>query len=279
VVVLDRDGRIRQVIKCSEQWSGFATKEPEDRKFWEGFAEAGEMDLARRAFHTALRGELPQRFETWFVPKSGEARRVSWSPAVRRNRDGEVEQVVFSGRDITHAVETEESVQRLATENERSRRAIDELKQQVDELKAIASGEVGRTNRGPADRLPGLPWLHDVRPFEKTPHDPVGHERRSSPRRAYPYFQRIAPFQSGRTPAADQFRKVPFRDISSGGISFLLRCKPDFQRLVIELGRGGRLAYLAAEIVWVRQVQEGDATSFLVGCKFTGRVEPPSDMG
>ncbi len=76
-------------------------------------------------------------------------------------------------------------------------------------------------------------------------------------------------------PGVEQFREVPFRDISSGGVSFMLWCKPDFQHLVIELGRGGRQAYLSAEIVWIRQVEEGDAVAFLVGCKFTGRTEPP----
>jgi PAS domain S-box-containing protein len=272
VVVMGRDGRIKQVNKCCEQWSGVALEELQDRPYWNTFVAADELAIVRGAFQAALSGAPLQKFESWFQPQSGTARRVSSSPGVRRNPDGIVEEVVFSGADITHAVELENRARRLAKENERARRAIEELKQQVEELAAIASSRIEAARPASAERVEGRPWLHNARPFEKIPHEPVEVEHRSSPRRAYPYFQKIAPAPDARLPAREQFREVPCRDISSGGLSFLLWYEPDFQHLVVELGRGRRVARLSAEVVWFRRVRDGDSYSFLVGCKFTGRV-------
>lgn len=277
VIAMGCDGRIRQVNKCCEEWSGIDSEELLDRPYWNTFVAAEELAVVRGAFQEALSGAPPKKFESWFQPSTGATRRVAWSPGVKRAPDGTVEEVIFSGTDITHTVELEKRARQLAAENERARRAIEELKQQVEDLTAIASSPTEPSQPVPAERVEGRSWLHGVRPFEKIPHAPVEVERRLSPRRAYPYFQKIAPVSHGRLPAKEQFREVPFRDISSGGVSFLLWYEPDFQQLVVELGRGRHVARLSADVVWVRRVRDGDSDSFLVGCKFTGRVDDRVD--
>jgi diguanylate cyclase len=105
-------------------------------------------------------------------------------------------------------------------------------------------------------------------------------ERRHSPRHKFERIQRIAPYRAGRVPAADEFHDVRCRDISAGGFSFWLPSPPDYSALVIALGQDSATKYLIAEVVRTTAVQHGDASVYLVGCRFTGRlnlVETPRE--
>jgi hypothetical protein len=98
-------------------------------------------------------------------------------------------------------------------------------------------------------------------------------DRRATPRRSHPFLQRIAPIVNGRIPCKSEFRQVPFHDISSRGVAFLLWCPPDFPQAVVELGRGCKLAHLAVEVVHVQEIRDQGESTYLVGCKFLGHVE------
>lgn len=97
-------------------------------------------------------------------------------------------------------------------------------------------------------------------------------DRRREPRHEFDCVQRIAPYRDGRVPAADEFREVHCRDLSSGGFSFWLPSPPDYSSLVVALGQNGSLSYLSAEIIHTTAVERGDTSVYLVGCRFTGRL-------
>ncbi len=99
-----------------------------------------------------------------------------------------------------------------------------------------------------------------------------GPELRSSPRRTFTYRQLIAPMYTGVIPSRNKFFEVPCHDISAGGISFYLNSKPDFDTLLVALGKTPSLTYFTARVVRiVEEVIDGHVMQ-LVGCRFTGRV-------
>jgi hypothetical protein len=78
---------------------------------------------------------------------------------------------------------------------------------------------------------------------------------------------------NGELPTPDAFRDVLCRDIASRGFAFWLPTPPDFSSLVVALGSDGAVKYVLAEVVHCTSVQHGDQTTYLVGCRFTGRVD------
>jgi len=128
------------------------------------------------------------------------------------------------------------------------------------------------------------PAAADVPQRSATPQPPApdalqraGHtytvDMRSSPRRAYHYRQKIAPIYGGCIPARKDFFEVECRDISAGGIAFYLPRQPDFDSLVVSLGRAPKESYFTARVVRTEPVERSGQRMRLVGCCFTGRIQ------
>jgi len=73
-------------------------------------------------------------------------------------------------------------------------------------------------------------------------------------------------------PDSDAFREIMCRDISKGGIAFYLDERPDFELVVLDLGRGGAARLFTAKVMHVRHAEVDGEEKYLVGCQFTGRV-------
>jgi PAS domain S-box-containing protein len=97
-------------------------------------------------------------------------------------------------------------------------------------------------------------------------------ERRSRPRRPYPYHQLIAPVLAGQLPPRNAFVHIRCHDIASGGFSFSSPTPPTVDSYVVALGNPPSLTYLVAQVVHVTRVERNGQRSFLVGCTYTGRV-------
>jgi len=109
-------------------------------------------------------------------------------------------------------------------------------------------------------------------PFAPMPGAAKGQDLRTSPRRTFPYRQLIAPMYTGVIPSRNKFFEVPCRDISAGGVSFYLATKPDFDSLLVALGKAPSLSYFTARVMRVSEEVIDDQVMHLVGCRFTGRV-------
>lgn len=99
-----------------------------------------------------------------------------------------------------------------------------------------------------------------------------GAELRSSPRRKYTYQQMIAPMVGERTPSRAEFFPVWCKDLSGSGFSLYLSSPPTFHNLVVALGLAPHMRFYRAEVMHVQPVERDGQSSFLVGCRFTGRV-------
>ncbi len=136
---------------------------------------------------------------------------------------------------------------------------------------------------------------HDIRVYEtarevlESAAAAARRERRAFPRHPFSTIQRIASFDQELSLAQLAFFPVWCRDISRGGISFLLPDKIDYSKIIIELGTPPDVQYAEATVVGCRYVwytltgeAKGRATEVppaggglpmrLIGCRFTGRV-------
>lgn len=96
-------------------------------------------------------------------------------------------------------------------------------------------------------------------------------ERRKAPRLTFTMNQRVAPYVGWKVPPEPAFREVPCIDISTGGISFVWPTEPDFQHVVVALGKPPKLVYLCARIVSSRP-WDGESKGVRLGCQFLGRL-------
>ena len=99
-------------------------------------------------------------------------------------------------------------------------------------------------------------------------------DRRKQPRRRFSRIQSIAPMVEGRFPSPDSFREIQCRDLTAGGFSFVLPAPPDFTQMVVALGTEENVKYLTAEVAHTTKLQQDGAVAYLVGGRFTGRIEP-----
>ena len=100
-----------------------------------------------------------------------------------------------------------------------------------------------------------------------------GIENRASPRRTFQYRQMIAPVTGNAMPSEQDFFEVDCADISAGGLSFYLSYLPDFEKLIVRLGRPPAMTHFAAQVVRHVEKLNGTQRQYLVGCRFLGRVQ------
>lgn len=128
-------------------------------------------------------------------------------------------------------------------------------------------------------------------------------ERRSSPRRPFPFVRRIARATGRKVPEEATFFSVKCRDLSTQGFSFLVKARPQFTSLVLALDAWPSPIYVAAEVKHCEDVliypsgrtevlhdrgarvdaerssDDGVESWVLVGCKFTQRLAEPESQG
>jgi hypothetical protein len=98
-----------------------------------------------------------------------------------------------------------------------------------------------------------------------------GREMRTSERKSFPFYQRLAPYRD-REPAAGEYFMARFRDISAGGLSFIAAEKPTYPAVIVELGTRSQPKKMIAMIKRVEPVLDDATPAFLVCCKFLRRA-------
>ncbi|HEX7450393.1 MAG TPA: GGDEF domain-containing protein [Pirellulales bacterium] len=105
----------------------------------------------------------------------------------------------------------------------------------------------------------------------------LGSNRRCHARRPFPTHQYVAPYVNGILPALTEFYQVQCHDISPTGFSYLLAKPAENQAIVVALGSPPNVTYLTARVMHSTMTHSGGAPMFLIGCRFTGRVEPQGE--
>jgi len=254
VLMLDVDGNLLSMNRAGQRVTQFSMNEIQGKPFWNVFVVPGEMERIRGIFREVTRQTAPLRFEGTLLAKDGTQRHVVWTVQVIREGK-EALSIVLTGLDKTEQTELETELREERALAKKATKAWQAGKGETD-------GEPPREENAPAV---------ESMPFQPQPAT-SGFELRSSPRRAYRYSQLIAPVYHGQIPTPKSFFPVECIDISAGGLSFYFEEKPPFEDLVVALGKPPALTYFAARVVRVAETEQDGKPSYLVGCRFSGRV-------
>ncbi|MCR9141808.1 MAG: PAS domain S-box protein [bacterium] len=132
VVVLDRNGRIVNFNRESQEISGYSFDEVYGRVIWDFLVPEEDIEATRKQFNALMMGRFPNHHENAWLTKSGRERLLQWSNTALEGEvvDGRVEFVVGIGIDITDKRRSEKDLSVLS-------RKIIEI--QEDERNRIAS--------------------------------------------------------------------------------------------------------------------------------------------
>lgn len=240
ILSLDEQGVVREMNAASVRISGFRDRELRDRPFWNTLIVPGDSEKVATVFRQTTRPGSNATFDADLLSKEGEHRAVQWSLRVVDADESSSRTYVLSGTDRTE---------------------LRECSKELEKYRKIAHGaaEAAEQSSGESNREQPAPR-------------PSGAEKRSSPRREFRYFQRIAPVVDGHIPDNDEFTKVVCLDISAGGFSFLAEKPPEYDELVISLGTPPNDRKVIAKIVRVAKTNVDGQRSHQVGCQFVGRV-------
>ncbi|MEX2175861.1 MAG: hypothetical protein WD872_15965 [Pirellulaceae bacterium] len=133
----------------------------------------------------------------------------------------------------------------------------------------------GSRNQGPRNQGNALMTSAEMSEADGEQHPPGNSAKDQDPPR-YPYDceQQMAPWtDEDELPTADRLVEVRCHDISANGISFFWPNKPEFDRIVISIGGGDRLAFMAAQVCDHKAVYMHQEHNYIVCCRFLRRVE------
>lgn len=109
VIVLDAEGRIVRFNRACEEVTGYSAEEVRGRPFWDFLLLPEEVEQVRGVFRELL-NNLANRYENYWVTKSGERRFISFTNTALLGSDGLVEYVIASGLDITEKQRLEQAL-------------------------------------------------------------------------------------------------------------------------------------------------------------------------
>lgn len=278
VLVLSASGRIIRVNRAFELITGFSTAEVQDRPIWNFLLASEEVSAVQEALSRLTSDAKPLEHESFIVTKRGERRRIRWSYAVLTRSASGVDTLIGTGSDVT--------AQRAA--EARAREAEAARNRAQTQLQGILSIVDGGSGAAAAESIPSAPSdatassdsissldtepAPGPRPFQPLPEDGMA-DRRHRPRRSFTYCQRIAPMEGDKRPPPSMFRVVQCHDISAGGFAFVSPAKPDHDTFVVVLGSAPVLIYVKVSVAHVTPTKIEGRDVFLVGCKYTGRVD------
>ena len=95
--------------------------------------------------------------------------------------------------------------------------------------------------------------------------------KRKYVRRGYVYRQLIADYDGYRVPKSKDFYWVTTQNISSGGLAFVSRRKPQTDYVIVSFG-AGRGACFISRVAWAFCRTDLPGRPFEVGCEFVARL-------
>ena len=262
------------VNRAFQRLTGFGSAEVQDRSIWNFLLAPEEVMAVQNALSQVGLKSQRQEHESYVLTKRGERRRIRWSyGALTRSATG-VDTIIATGCDITPQRDAE--ARALAAENARQR-----TQTQLKGILSIVNGDDTNAEQPNSPSPPADAGISESADAESAtisngsnvPDGEMQGERRRRPRRAFSYCQRIAPMSGDSLPSQSMFRVVQCHDISAGGFAFVSPEPPAQESYVVVLGSAPVLIYVKVSVAHVTPTTRDGRDAFLVGCKYTGRVD------
>ena len=158
VCVLDTDGKIVMFNRACEKATGYRQDEVIGKYVWEFLLVDEEIEPVKQVFNNLQSGQFPSRHENYWLTRNGERRLVVWSNTVLLDDDGEVQNVIGTGIDITEKRRIEEKekqrvmelahVSRLSTMGEMATQIAHELNQPLSAITTYSDACLYMLNSG-----------------------------------------------------------------------------------------------------------------------------------
>jgi PAS domain S-box-containing protein len=110
VIIVDPAGRVTGFNQACERLTGFDRADVIGRPFWEAVLAADQAEAGRARLARMIAGESHLEFESDWVTRTGERRRLAWSTSAVRAADGRLRYVVSTGADVTEQRRAEQAV-------------------------------------------------------------------------------------------------------------------------------------------------------------------------
>lgn len=271
VLSLDAEGRVTYMNPECEKVTGYKLEEVRGRSFWTLFVAPEEDEWVRRVFHSSVGNSVPSEFAGSLMSKDGTRRQVAWS--MKAMASGEIQTLILAGMDQTDVDPKLGGRQGNGCEGSPSTSISREATSRGTGAAGPAEAPPAAAQSIQGDTKPGANGLAPTSgPSSSVPWPLGGRELRSSPRRPFRYRQRVAPMYEGIKPAKRLFFEVECKDISAGGIAFYMNRLPDFDTVVLALGKPPIEDYFTARVMRVARTEEQGRIRYLVGCRFLGRI-------
>src|SRR5580704_16381211 len=101
VVVFDTEGRIVLCNRAFEEVTEYSSAELSGKIFFDVLVSPDTRELSRRRLEHAISARVPSSFDSEWITKSGEPRRISFSNVPMVNEAGEVQYYIVTGIDIS----------------------------------------------------------------------------------------------------------------------------------------------------------------------------------
>ena len=110
IVVLDREGRITLFNRACEELTGYRREEVLGTNWFERFIPPRLRPDVGGVFEQLVGGESPNFYENPILTRAGEERTVAWSNTVTWDEQGQVQQVLAIGQDVTVQRQSERQI-------------------------------------------------------------------------------------------------------------------------------------------------------------------------
>jgi PAS domain S-box-containing protein len=110
VAVTDDQGRIVRLNRACEQTFGHTDAEVRGRFFWKLLPEDVDAAQAHTIFDRLLADQRSATYDTHWLTRSGERRRLAWSTSFLRDELGRIQFVIGTGIDVTERERAQEAV-------------------------------------------------------------------------------------------------------------------------------------------------------------------------
>jgi PAS domain S-box-containing protein len=238
VLELAPEGHIRTINRAGVASTGFSMEDLRQRPLWSVFCRPDEADAWQNVLRRLKTQNGPLQCQTSLTTKHGAKRRIAWTCGAVRDSLGHLQSVIATGIDVSDRIDAN-----LAASSPSDKPPPD-------------PSSAGQTNAA-----------------EESPPATSDRDRRTQPRKLYPYQQRIAPVLGRRLPSRSDFIPVTCHDISPGGFSFVSQTPPESDQYVVALGRGRSLTYVIAQVAHMRRLEQDDERRYLIGCNYVGRAD------
>lgn len=236
--------------------------------FWTGHAFGEQRERARNPSNRASeQARLERRFELRRRLELAEIQSAAEQVSQRTSRV----QSLASSIQLSDAEPLKVAMERLVEATQELSEKLAASNRTVPRHEPVRSPVIERRKTA-AEHLTVDEVLDFARP---TPDAEPAHSE-NAPRYAYRRRQCVAPWKPGEAfPSPDAFHEVECKDISVGGISYFTHEHPGYRSLVISIGNTEAPIFMACEIVHTRVAAFEGNVGYLVGCKFSKRLEAP----